>query len=74
VTLDEMNPGSRGRVLRNRAAGVLQRRLMDMGFHRGVEVEVIRNAPLVDPVEFLLDGQYVSLRHAEARNIEVESQ
>jgi ferrous iron transport protein A len=47
---------------------------MDMGFHRGVEVEVIRNAPLVDPVEFLLDGQYVSLRHAEARNIEVESQ
>ena len=73
VTLDEMYPGARGRILRNRASGVLQRRLMDMGFHRGVDVEVLRNAPLEDPVEFLLDGQHVSLRHAEARNIEVES-
>jgi hypothetical protein len=28
---------------------------MDMGFHRGVELQVVRNAPLVDPVEFLIE-------------------
>ena len=72
MTLDEIKPGGRATVLRNRASGAVKQRMMDMGFHKGVALEVVRNAPLVDPVEFLLDGQHVSLRHAEARLIEVE--
>lgn len=72
MTLDEIKPGSRAIVRRNRAVGAVKQRMMDMGFHRDTVVEVVRNAPLVDPVEFLMDGQHVSLRHAEARLIEVD--
>jgi ferrous iron transport protein A len=47
-------------------------RLRDMGFHPGIDVDVVRNAPLVDPVELKLEGNFVSIRHQEARGIEVE--
>ncbi|WP_213694658.1 FeoA family protein [Aminiphilus sp.] len=73
MTLDEVRPGGRVRIRRNGAPGSVGQRLMDMGFHRGVELQVVRNAPLVDPVEFLMDGQHVSLRHEEARFVEVEA-
>ncbi len=73
MTLNEIRPGHRARVLKNRTRGSLKQRLMNMGFHPGVEVEVVRNAPLVDPVEFYMEGQHVSLRHEEAGSIEVEN-
>lgn len=73
MTLDEIRPGTRVKILKNRTTGKLKQRLMNMGFHCGVEVKVIRNAPLVDPVEFLMESQHVSLRHDEAKGIEVES-
>jgi ferrous iron transport protein A len=72
VTLDEIRPGGRATIRKNGATGAVKQRMMDMGFHRGTVVEVVRNAPLVDPVEFLMDGQHVSLRHSEARLIEVD--
>ncbi len=43
-----------------------------MGFVAGAEVEVIKYAPLKDPVEYLVKGYHVSLRHEEASTIEVE--
>lgn len=73
MTLDEIRPGNVVRIHRSNAAGVVGQRLMDMGFFRGAVVEVLRNAPLVDPVEFVLDGAHVSLRHEEARLLEVVS-
>jgi ferrous iron transport protein A len=33
---------------------------------------VVRNAPLEDPMELELDGFYLSLRHEEAKYVEVE--
>ena len=45
---------------------------MDMGFMPGTKVEVVRNAPLVDPVDLLIRGYHVSIRHAEAKGVEVE--
>ncbi len=72
MTLDEVKPGSVVRLVRNGAGGVIGQRLMDMGFFKGVTVRVVRNAPLVDPVEFLLGRQHVTVRHAEAACIEVE--
>ncbi|MCF4152005.1 ferrous iron transport protein A [Dethiosulfovibrio sp. F2B] len=72
MTLDEVKPGSTVRLVRNGARGVVGQRLMDMGFFKGVTIKVVRNAPLVDPVEFLLGSQHVTVRHAEAATIEVE--
>jgi len=72
MSLDEIRPGERCRIKRIMASGLLGQRLLDMGFIPGVEIEVIRNAPLVDPVEVRLGEYQVSIRHDEARYVEVE--
>ena len=51
ITLDAMKPGEKCVIKKNRARGVVGQRLMDLGFFPGVEVHVIRNAPIVDPVD-----------------------
>ncbi|MDR1198607.1 MAG: ferrous iron transport protein B [Prevotellaceae bacterium] len=47
------------------------KRIAEMGFVRGQEVEVILNAPLKDPVKYKVMGYEVSLRRREAAMIEV---
>ncbi|GET26181.1 ferrous iron transport protein B [Prolixibacter sp. NT017] len=53
--------------------GAFRRRITEMGFVRGKEVKVLKNAPLRDPVEYEVMGYHVSLRREEARLIEVVS-
>jgi ferrous iron transport protein A len=43
------------------------RRLADLGFTPGTEVEVVRRAPLRDPVIYRLRDYEVCLRRAQAR-------
>lgn len=71
MTLDELKPGSECLVKKLSARDKLGQRLMDMGIYPGIRVKVIRNAPLNDPVEIELEGFYVTLRHEDARYIEV---
>lgn len=72
MTLDQLRPGQRARVIKIAGTGAIRRRLMDMGMIRGTEVEVLRTAPLGDPVEYRLLGYHLSLRKTEARMVEVE--
>ena len=72
LTLDELKPGGKCRVKRLTAHDKLGQRLMDMGIYPGLLVNVIRNAPLKDPMEVELDGFYISLRHEEAKFVEVD--
>lgn len=71
-TLDQLSPGQRVRVARVTGTGALRRRLMDMGLIPGVEIELLRAAPLGDPLEYKLRGYHLSLRKIEAQGIEVE--
>jgi len=43
--------------------------MMEMGFIKGTEVEVIKYAPLRDPMEFVIKGYHVSLRRDQAADI-----
>ena len=45
---------------------------MDMGLLPGERLEMIRRAPMGDPLEVLVKGYHLSLRKTEARFIEVE--
>ncbi|MGE4505748.1 MAG: ferrous iron transport protein A [Desulfovibrionaceae bacterium] len=72
MTLDELKPGQGCVIKSNSATGALGQRLLDLGFVPGAEIRVVRNAPLVDPVELELDGYSVSVRHDEARLLGVE--
>jgi ferrous iron transport protein A len=72
MTLDQLKPGSEGRIKKLSVRDKLGQRLMDMGVYPGLKLKVLRNAPLEDPMEVELDGYFVSLRHDEARFVEVE--
>lgn len=72
MTLKEMKPGQSAKVTAIGEKGQLRRRIMDMGITPGVEVRVIKTAPLGDPVEINVRGYELSLRREEAARIEVE--
>jgi len=74
MTLDELGPGSTCRIKKLSARNKLGQRLMDMGVYPGMRLMVVRNAPLEDPMEVSMEGFFVSLRHEEARFVEVELQ
>ena len=71
-TLSELAPGDRGKVAKVAGDAEAARRLMEMGLMRGTTVEVIRVAPLGDPLEVRVRGFMLTLRRAEAEHIEVE--
>ncbi len=73
TSLDKMKPGQKGKIVRVRGAGAVSRRLVDMGVVRGTTVEVIKVAPLGDPIEVKLKGYNLSLRKEEATGISVEA-
>lgn len=51
--------------------GAFRKRLMEMGFVRGQEIDVLLHAPLRDPIKYRILGYEVSLRRSEAELIEV---
>ncbi|HEX8392260.1 MAG TPA: FeoA family protein [Longimicrobium sp.] len=70
--LSELSAGDRGRVTRVGGDADAARRLMEMGLMRGTTIEVIRRAPLGDPLEVRVRGFMLTLRRTEAEHIEVE--
>ncbi|MHC5019269.1 MAG: FeoA family protein [Planctomycetota bacterium] len=73
MTLDQLPPGARARIVAITQGGPSAQRLFEMGFYEGGEVEVVRLAPLGDPMEVRVAGYLLSLRKEEAKAVEVES-
>jgi len=71
-TLSALSPGERGRVVRIGGDHAAVQRLMDLGLIRGTTVEVVRRAPMGDPLEVKLRGFMLTLRRSEAEHITVE--
>ncbi len=72
IPLHKLKVGQRGVIVHVGGKGPVKRRMLDMGLVKGSEVQVVRVAPLGDPVEFTVKGYSLSLRKSEARNIQVE--
>lgn len=70
--LSELELKELGRVKRIYGEGALPKRLLDMGIVKGVEIEVVKVAPLGDPVDIKVKGYHLSLRKDEAAQICVE--
>lgn len=69
--LDNEPVGMTVQVVRVLGDGAFRQRLLEMGFVRGARVTVVKNAPLQDPVEYMIMGSHISLRHSEASQVEV---
>ena len=70
--LKEAKIGETVRVVKIHGEGAIKRRIMDMGLTNGVEVYIRKVAPLGDPIEVTVRGYELSLRKADAGQIEVE--
>ena len=71
-TLDDLAVGGAGRISRLRCSRPVARRLMELGLLPGTEVAVTRVAPLGDPIELRVRDYALSIRRAEAAQIDVD--
>jgi len=73
MRLSELHTGEKGVIVKVMGRGAFRKRIIEMGFIRGKEVDVIQNAPLKDPIHYRVMGYDVSLRRNDAAMIEVVS-
>lgn len=72
IQLSELKAGSRTRISGVSGEGAIHQRLLEMGVVKGKEIEVVRFAPLGDPMEVIVCGYHLLLRKAEAAFVQVE--
>ncbi|MCY4159639.1 MAG: FeoA family protein [Bacteroidetes bacterium] len=68
MTLQDLQPGESGKILDFKPSPVTDR-LMEMGMLPGSEVQVVRLAPLGDPMDLKIQGYHLSIRKADAAQI-----
>ncbi len=71
AVLSAFAAGERGRIIGFTLASEERQRLLEMGLTVGVEFEVVRFAPMGDPLELRVRGYHLSLRKKEAAGIQV---
>ena len=74
MLLSELQSGMRGVVVRVAGHGAFRKRIIEMGFIKGVTVEAVLNAPLNDPIKYRIMNFEVSLRRADAQKVEIVSE
>lgn len=72
IPLASLRPGQSGKIAWLDPHQAFAGRLRDLGFVPGTWVQVRRNAPLKDPVEYELRNTRVCLRKSEACTIYVD--
>jgi ferrous iron transport protein A len=71
--LGELRTGDRGRILGFGPGNKgFRKKLLALGLTAGTELQVVRVAPLGDPVEIRVRGFSLSLRREEAAIVRVE--
>jgi len=73
MTLRDLKQGQSATIFAVGAGGALRQHLLDMGLIPGLDVKVLKFAPMGDPVEVLVHGYTLSLRLSEAAEIEVRT-
>ncbi len=70
ITLNQLHPGESGVVEKLiTAEPQLRMRLLELGLLKGTQVEIIRYAPLGDPIEIKVRGYRLSIRKIEAESV-----
>lgn len=72
MTLRDLPVGKTGVVLSVGGQGALRQHFLDMGVIPGVEMTLVKLAPMGDPMEFRIHGYELTLRLHDAKKIEIE--
>ena len=71
MLLSDLQTGESGVVVRVSGHGAFRKRIIEMGFIKGVTVQTILNAPLKDPIKYRIMNFEVSLRRSDASKVEI---
>ena len=69
--LGELPLGQRGKVVGFELPPEHRQRLLEMGLTVGAEFQVVRFAPLGDPIDIKVRGYHLSLRMREAAGVQI---
>ena len=70
--LDTLAEGELARIVSVGGQGALRQHLLDMGVIPGVEIGFVKRAPMGDPIEFRIHDYELTLREADAKQVEIE--
>ncbi len=72
VSLNELDPGQRGKIVKITGRSAINKQLTDMGVSSGNIIEVESLAPYDDKVDIKVRGYHLSLTREDAGKISVE--
>lgn len=72
MTLDELQIGDSAQILKVGGEGALRQHILDMGVIPGTRITMVKYAPMGDPIQLRVHGYELTLRLADAKNIEVQ--
>ena len=72
IRLDELKPGEKGTIRQIKGTAGEEVHLMELGLLPGTTVELIKRAPMGDPIEIRVRRYHLSIRCAEAHSVMVE--
>lgn len=70
-TLDQVKIGESVEIVKIHGTSLIKRRIMDMGMTKRTQIQIVKYAPLGDPIELKVRGYQLSIRKADAKNIEI---
>ena len=70
-TVNDLKIGEGGIVTALGCSGALRRRIIDMGMTPGAHIIMRKEAPMGDPIEINVRGYELSIRRADAKEIEI---
>ena len=71
MTLKDLEIGKTATIKSVGGEGALRQHLLDMGLIPGVEITLVKFAPMGDPIEFRIHGYELTLRVADAEKIQI---
>ena len=72
MTLNELKTGESAVITTVGGEGILRQHFLDMGVIPGALVQTVKFAPMGDPMELRIHGYELTIRLADAKEIEIE--
>ena len=72
MTLEKLQIGRTASIVSVGGEGALRQHFLDMGLIPGAQVTMVKFAPMGDPMELRIHGYELTLRIADAKNIEIK--
>lgn len=72
MNLNELQIGDYAKVIKVKGHDNDRQHLLDMGLIPGIDVEVVKRAPMGDPIEISLHGYNLAIKNSYAENIIIE--